>query len=221
MCAGLGEGSARVARDLEPANLQAVLEKASGTPHERLINLLVLRALSQARYSAHRDIHFGLASQCYTHFTSPIRRYPDLLAHRALVAVLTGRAEEIPSADALQPAAEHCSRCERRAVDAERDIARASAVLVMQQHVGRRMSGRVSSVERYGYFVELDDIYTEGFVPIGRLSEYYEFTRERMELTSKLSNKTIRVGDATDVVVTVADLATRTLEFAPAGEPRS
>ncbi len=199
----------------EPADLQTVLTEVVGRPHEALVNLFVLRALTQARYSAHRDQHFGLASKCYTHFTSPIRRYPDLIAHRALAAVLAGRDSELPAAAALESTAEHCSRCERRAMDAERDIVKAATVLIMKAHVGRRMRGTVSGVERFGYFVELDDLYAEGFVPIGRLSEYYEFVRERMELISRVSDKTIRVGDRADVIVSVADLPTRTLEFEP------
>jgi ribonuclease R len=209
-----GDG-ARIA----PAAFQKVVEQASGKPHERLVNLLVLRTMTRARYSAYKEIHFGLASDCYTHFTSPIRRYPDLLAHRALCAVLESRATRLPPAEALEPIAEQSSDRERRAMEAERDVDRAAAILFMQDHIGREFAGSVTGVDRYGFWVELDEAFVEGFVPVARLEEYYDFISERMELQSRTSRHALRIGDRIRVRVVAADLADRRLEFEPVRVP--
>jgi ribonuclease R len=201
-----------------PAAFQAVVQAAQGKPFERVINTMVLRTLTQARYSPRKEIHFGLASPCYTHFTSPIRRYPDLQVHRALLAGLEGRAHRVPSAEALEPVADQCSRRERRAMDAERDVDRVAAILFMQPCIGQTFAGVVTGVVRWGYYVELDEAAVEGFVPLGRLDEYYEYVAERMELHSRTSTRIIRIGDRVQVTVVAADLAERRLEFQPEGE---
>lgn len=199
----------------EPAALQAVVKKAAGKPFERLANLMVLRAMTQARYSAERAIHFGLASQCYTHFTSPIRRYPDIITHRALAATFGNRPEEAEKASSLPELALLCSQGERRATGAERDIRRAAGVMIMVRHVGKTFRGTVTSVERFGFFVELDDFFVEGLVPLARLEEYYDFHRERLELKSRESGRTVKVGQRLTVRVTSAELAERSLELEP------
>jgi ribonuclease R len=204
--------------DLSPKALQKAVERAIGKPYERLVNQLVLRTMKLARYSAFKEIHFGLASDCYAHFTSPIRRYPDLIVHRALCALLEGTAARMPSAERLEPAAEHCSDRERRAMEAERDIDRAAAILYMQDHVGSTFEGTVTGVDRVGFWVELDETFVEGFVPVARLTEYYDFISERMELHSRTSNDAIRIGDRITVRVVAADLADRRLDFEPARE---
>jgi ribonuclease R len=177
--------------------------------------MLVLRSMQQARYSPYKQIHFGLASDCYTHFTSPIRRYPDLLTHRALRASLQRDRKALPPVSALEPIAALASRRERRAMEAERDVARAAGILLMQHHVGEKLDATVVHVDRNGYAVELDDYFVEGFVPVARLSEYYTFVSERVELQSRTSGRSIRLGERTRVRIVSAELAGRRLECAP------
>jgi len=201
---------------LRPADLRTVIDAIRGRPAERVVNILVLRSMQQARYSPYKAIHFGLASDCYTHFTSPIRRYPDLLAHRALRACLSSDRAVLGSAAALEPAAALCSQRERRAMEAEREVARVAGVLIMKPHVGKVFEGTVTGVDRAGYWVELDDFFVEGFVAVGRLPEYYQFVSERVELQSRTSSHAIRLGDRVRVVVVAADVGERRLDFAPA-----
>ncbi|HYC57605.1 MAG TPA: VacB/RNase II family 3'-5' exoribonuclease [Candidatus Binatia bacterium] len=232
--------------EVEPRMFQQLLEQADKTPASLQLNKMVLRTMKQARYSAHKAIHFGLASQCYTHFTSPIRRYPDIVAHRALLAVEKGsgtfsaaRARSapggergrgvdqsgpaatqfdpaLPSHESLPPVATHTSQRERRAMEAERDIASAAGALFMERFLGRRVTGMVSGVDKYGYWVELDVAFVEGFVHIGRLREYFDFVSERMELQSRVSDAVIRIGQKVKVRVTVLDLAARRIDLEPA-----
>ncbi len=199
----------------EPAAFARVLERARGKPFERLVHTMCLRAMKQARYSAYKAQHFGLASPCYTHFTSPIRRYPDLVVHRQLCRLLAGDRSGVGTPAELEPTAVHCSERERRAMDAERDIERAAAVLYAQHHLGESFSGTVTGVDRRGYWVELDDIGIEGFVPAGRLSEYYEFVEERMELHSRTSAAAVHIGMRQRVRIDAADLAERRIDLTP------
>jgi ribonuclease R len=201
---------------LRSADLRVIIDKIRGKPAERVVNILVLRSMQQARYSAYKAIHFGLASDCYTHFTSPIRRYPDLLAHRALRACISSDHVMLGSAAALEPAAVLSSQRERRAMEAEREVARIAGILLMKPHVGETFDGTVTGVDRVGYWVELDEFFVEGFVPIGRLPEYYQFVSERVELQSRTSSRAIRLGDRARVVVVAAEIGERRLDFAPA-----
>ncbi|MFN2425778.1 MAG: ribonuclease R family protein [Candidatus Binatia bacterium] len=257
-----------------PMVFQKLLFDAEGRPEARQVNNMVLRTMTRARYSADKEIHFGLASRCYTHFTSPIRRYPDIVAHRALLALIktpgqvriggdrdrqnqgqtpfsdarekqgqtpfsaddpasqaqlaaTGAsAERKPAADfgrevllsreALRPVAGHTSSRERRAMDAERDVAAAAGVLYMARHVGRRLDGIVSGVDRWGFWVELDVAFVEGFVHVGKLREYFDYVVERMELQSRVSSAVIHIGQRIKVRVVSVDLAARRIELEPA-----
>lgn len=208
----------RLERDgarLTPRVLADVVDSARGSTEERVVNMMVLRSMKQARYSPGREIHFGLASGAYAHFTSPIRRYPDLVVHRALCAIIDASETHThpPGAGALVPVGDHCSERERRAMDAERDIDRAASILLMQGRVGETFDGEVTAVERYGFRVELTSIFVEGFVPVSRLDEYYDFVSERMELQSRTSSDAIRIGDRMQVRVDAADLPERRLEF--------
>ncbi len=208
----------RLQRDgalLRPAVLQEIVDRVAGGERERVVHTMCLRAMQQARYSAHKDIHFGLASPCYTHFTSPIRRYPDLVVHRQLCRLIAGEAPFGGAAGTLQSVAKLASERERRAMEAERDIDRAAAVLFVQHHLGERFAGTVTGVDRRGYWVALDDILVEGFVPVGRLSEYYEYVAERMELQSRSSNRVIRIGMRQQIRVESAELADRRIDLTP------
>jgi len=198
-----------------PAAFQRVIEQARGRPFERLVHTMCLRTMKQACYSAYKAQHFGLASSCYTHFTSPIRRYPDLIVHRRLCRLIAGNLGDSVTQSQLEPTAKHCSQRERRAMEAERDIERAAAVLYARRHLGQSFDGTVTGVDRRGYWVELDDLGIEGFVPIGRLSEYYEFVEERMELHSRTSRAVIHIGMRQRVRLDAADLAERRIDLAP------
>lgn len=204
---------------LRSRDLRTIIDKIRGKPAERVVNILVLRSMQQARYSAYKAIHFGLASDCYTHFTSPIRRYPDLLAHRALRACISSDHVMLGSAAALEPAAALSSQRERRAMEAEREVARIAGILLMKPHVGETFDGTVTGVDRVGYWVELDEFFVEGFVPVGRLPEYYQFVSERVELQSRTSSRAIRLGDRVRVVVVAAEIGERRLDFAPVETP--
>ena len=204
-----------------PSAFQKIVERAANQPYQRLVNTMVLRTMTRARYSAFKEIHFGLASDCYAHFTSPIRRYPDLLVHRALCGLLAGETAHLPPARRLEPMAEQCSDRERRGMEAERDVDRAAAVLYMQDHVGSTFHGTVTGVDRWGFWVELEEVFVEGFVPVARLAEYVDFVPERMELHSRTSSLVIRIGEPMRVRVVAADLSQRRLEFEPARPPRS
>lgn len=204
-----------------PMVFQKLLADAAGRKEARQVNMMVLRTMTRARYSADKEIHFGLASRCYTHFTSPIRRYPDLVTHRALLALVdrdAGRSAgpALPTKEALRAVAEHTSGRERRAMEAERDVASAAAVLYMARHVGRRLQGTVSGVDRWGYWVELDVAFVEGFVHIGKLREYFDWVPERMELQSRVSPALIHIGQRVKVRVASVDLASRRIELEPA-----
>ena len=226
----------RLERDgglVTPRMFQKLLAGAEGRPEARQINNMVLRTMTRARYAAEKEIHFGLASRCYTHFTSPIRRYPDIVAHRALLAVEESRAsrepedaaslarkrsirDTLPSLEALAPAGEHTSARERRAMDAERDVVQAAGVLYMARHVGERLDGTVSGVDRWGFWVELDVAFVEGFVHIGKLREYFDYVAERMELQSRVSDAVIHIGQRIKVRVASIDLPARRIELEPA-----
>ncbi len=200
---------------ITPLILKEPLAAAAGQPFERQVNLMILRSMTQARYSAEKEIHFGLASESYCHFTSPIRRYPDLVVHRALLAELGLETGLLPRGAALADAAEHCSARERRAMDAERDAIRAAAAILLLGRVGETFEGTVASVERWGYTVELDEIFVEGFVHIGRHHEYLDFIAERMELVSRTSSFSVRIGDRIRVRLESVDLTSRSIELSP------
>ncbi len=201
-----------------PMVFQKLLEDAAGRPETRQVNNMVLRTMTRARYSADKEIHFGLASRCYTHFTSPIRRYPDIVAHRALLGLIGANEprQVLPTKEMLRPAATHTSDRERRAMDAERDVTQAAGVLYMARHVGRRLEGTVSGVDRWGYWVELDVAFVEGFVHIGKLREYFDYVPERMELQSRVSSAVVHIGQRVRVRVASVDLAARRIELEPA-----
>jgi ribonuclease R len=130
------------------------------------VNIMVLRTMTQARYSAFKEIHFGLASDCYTHFTSPIRRYPDLIVHRALCALLEGNAGKLqaPSVSSRWPSKARLAS--GAAMEAERDVARAGGPCwFMQEHVGSTFHGTVTGVDRYGFWVELDEAFRRRICP--------------------------------------------------------
>ena len=191
----------RAAKAGTPVWLPHVLEAAAGTDQAFIVNRLALRSMMQARYSPEEDGHFGLASACYCHFTSPIRRYADLVNHRALRYVLgldTGGA--IPAGHKLLEVAEQCNGRERAAADAEWEINRRMGCLLLQGRTGEYFGGVISGVMNFGFFVELDGMPVEGMVRVETLGrDYYVFDEDRQELRGEHSGETFRLGQRVTV----------------------
>ena len=193
--------------------LQSILQGARGTDYEFFINRILLRSMKQARYSAVNKGHFGLASDCYLHFTSPIRRYPDLLCHRSLRIVLSGTTH--PQEDYEQMAV-HLSERERVAMEAERELEDRIRILFMKNKLGKIYHGIISHINAYGFFVELNEIFVEGLVLLADLSgDYYHFEEEKFRLIGRRTRKIYRIGDKITIRVIVADVETKKLLFIP------
>lgn len=207
----------RVVEEMEPRALQQVLQKIAGRPEERVISTIMLRSLKQARYEAENLGHFGLAARFYTHFTSPIRRYPDLIIHRIIHETMAGgisskRRQKL--AAALPEIAAHCSQQERTAAEAERETVDLKKAEYMAQFIGERFPGIVSSVTAFGMFVELENG-VEGLVHVSTMDDdYYQFDENTYALIGERTKKTYRIGDAVEVVVLKANIVERTVDFA-------
>jgi len=220
---GFGYEFPMVEERVNPADLQRLLAKASGRPEERMINYALLRCMKQARYAAENLHHFGLASRCYCHFTSPIRRYPDLVVHRILRATLaldenksSKRAEKQLSivTQNLGAIGEHTSKRERVAMEAERDIIELKKVQFMQQHLGGEFDGFITGVTGFGFFVELDELFVEGLVHISTLEDdIYTFVENKHSLIGRTRKRVLRIGDKARVKVAAVNQATRRIEF--------
>lgn len=188
-----------------------------GAREERhIIETVMLRSLKQARYSEKNEGHFGLAYQAYTHFTSPIRRYPDLLIHRALTHVI----DQLESDqfyymnDDMSKYAKHCSESERRADEATREVVSWLKCEFMQDKLGQVFSGTVSSVTNFGIFVELKDIYVEGLIHVTSLrNDYYSYDGKNHQLVGQRSGQTYQLGDKLDVLVARVNLDDRKIDF--------
>ena len=199
-----------------PRTFQRLIAFAAGRPERLLINSLLLRALQRARYVDYLDSHFGLASEAYCHFTSPIRRYPDLIVHRLLKAQLAGTLEQMPTAsmvDELEWLADHSSQMEREAEAAERESVRVKLTELMAQHIGEVFKGIVSGVTSHGAYVELANT-AEGMVHVSRMTDdYYEFDAERFWLRGQRHGRTWRLGQQVSVRIVDAAVSDRRIEM--------
>ena len=174
---------------------QALIARIAGKPEERILSYLMLRSLKQARYSADNLGHFALASPCYTHFTSPIRRYPDLVIHRLLKALLRG-APPSAAATPLATVAEECSFTERRAADAERELMEWKKARFLEDRLGDEFPGIVVSVTKWGLYVELLDLFIEGQVPIETLAgDRYTYRDSQRAIVGEKRKKKFTVGE--------------------------
>ena len=202
---GFGCSLAAPLDQLKPRHFQRLLEKIHGKPEEKPIAFLMLRTMQKARYAPENLGHFGLASPSYTHFTSPIRRYPDLVVHRALRAArkghLTAEARESLTED-LPEIARHTSEMERRADEAERELVQWKKVKFMADKVGDEFEGYVTGVAAFGLFIELIEHYVEGLVHVSTMADdYYRFEAEAHALRGENTKKTYRLGDKVQVQV--------------------
>jgi ribonuclease R len=203
---------------LQPRIFQRFLERVRGKPEEKSVNYLLLRSMRQARYSETKPGHFALAADHYLHFTSPIRRYPDLVVHRILKEILQhgGMPEKrIPRWQKKLPAiAEHSSQRERVAMEAEREIVDRKKVQFMRDKLGQEFNGYISGVVPFGFFVELEDFFIEGLVHLTRLPEdHYEFLEKKHTLVGRRQNRLFRLGDRVRVRVEAASLERRQVDF--------
>lgn len=201
---------------ITPGEVQSILTALEGQPLEPMISRLLLRSMQQARYSTADEGHFGLAARHYCHFTSPIRRYPDLQIHRIIKDVIRGRMNpqrEAAYRESLDQVAESCSRLERRAEEAERETVKLKKVEYMKAHVGEEFDGVISGVTGWGIYVELPNT-VEGLVSVNSMwDDYYIYDENAFCLTGESTGKTYRLGQKVTVVVEDADPATRTVDF--------
>jgi ribonuclease R len=211
----------RVPADLEgikPQDFQLILRQIAGKPEEKLISYLLLRTMKLARYHEENLGHFGLATDMYAHFTSPIRRYPDLVVHRALRAMRQRKHADALRAELPAPLAEmglHLSDMERRASDAERELIEWKKVRFMADKLGETFKGYVTGVQSFGLFVELDEVYVQGLVHVSSMSDdYYQFSEKAHTMKGDRTGKAYRLGDRVEVQVAKVDLELRKIDFA-------
>ncbi len=194
-----------------PKHYAQLADKIADRPDRELIQTMLLRSMQQAVYEARNEGHFGLAYEHYAHFTSPIRRYPDLMVHRAIKAVLEGGAYAPQS---WNEAGVHTSACERRADEASRDVENWLKTYYMRDKVGEVFGGRISGMANFGLFVTLDDIYIEGLVHISDLGEdYFNYRPEVMRIEGERSGIRFEMGDRVVVKVARADLDTSKIDL--------
>jgi ribonuclease R len=194
----------------------ALLLKLKGRPDVQLLQTVLLRSLKQAQYSPENLGHFGLAYEAYTHFTSPIRRYPDLLVHRAIKAVIAGQQYKPGNWKELGA---HCSQTERRADEATRDVMNWLKCYFMQDRVNEEYDGTISAVTSFGIFVALDDVFVEGLVHVSELgSDYFKFDATKHLMLGERTGRRYRLGDRVRVRVVRVDMDSARIEFNLAGE---
>ncbi len=196
--------------------LQRLLQSVEGKPEEYLINDIMLRSMAKAIYSEKNIGHYGLAFKYYTQFTSPIRRYPDLVVHRLLHAYESGR--ELPELRGLKKTlADICrlsSEAERRAVEAERESVKVKQVQFMKDHVGDEYEGTVAGVTSFGMFVEVDSLLVEGLVHVREMDDYYTFIQGQFQLKGRRSGKVYQLGDRVKVKVLRVNMERHEIDFA-------
>lgn len=202
--------------DLKPTCIQRILRQLEDKPEFKILSSLMLRCMQKAVYSPENLGHYGLASSCYTHFTSPIRRYPDTTVHRLLHTYLFDQKIDMQTIrkweEKLVYVAEHSSERERASVDCEREVDDMKMAEYMEHHIGEEFEGTISSVTSFGMFVELDNL-IEGLVPIKDMKDFFHFDEERMTLTGERSHVKYSIGERVIVKVVRASKDERTIDF--------
>ena len=214
-----------------PAEYQAIAQSTKDRPDAQQIHSMLLRSMQQAIYTPANSGHFGLAYEAYTHFTSPIRRYPDLLVHRVIKALITEgknryvlqmeldlpkgkKSKALEEKAAWESAGDHCSACERRADEASRDVEAWLKCRYMREHLGEEFAGTVSAVTTFGLFVQLDSLYVEGLIHVTELGgEYFRFDELRQELRGERTGIRYSTGSRVRVQVSRVDLDGRKIDF--------
>jgi ribonuclease R len=203
---------------LRPRHIQKAIASVKGTPVEALVNTVVLRTMKQARYSEANIGHFGLAAETYTHFTSPIRRYPDLIVHRIVKNAVRGRYKDEQAVEKLEgmlpEAAVHCSERERAAMEAERDVVAMLKVRFMADKLGEVYEGTITGVTAFGLFVQLKDLFVEGLVHVSTLAgDFYQYIENRHCLRGERRKRVFRLGDGVRVRVDRVDPDRKRIDF--------
>lgn len=204
--------------EIHPKEIQKLIAKVAGTPEEAMISRLALRSMKQAKYTTECTGHFGLACQFYCHFTSPIRRYPDLQIHRIIKEQFRGRLKEnrVEHYRAILPkVAKECSSLERRADEAERETEKLKKVEYMENHIGETYEGIISGVTSWGLYVELPNT-VEGMIPVGKLTgDFFCYDENAYEMTGQHTGKSYKLGQKIKIQVERADRFDRTIDFVP------
>ncbi|MCB1616006.1 MAG: ribonuclease R [Pseudomonadales bacterium] len=200
-----------------PYDYQKLARQIEGRPDHHVIQTMILRSMNQAVYQPENVGHFGLHYPSYTHFTSPIRRYPDLLVHRAIKYLLRKNNQESSlypyDLPAMVAEGEHCSMTERRADEASRDVEAWLKCEFLLDHVGESYQGVITAVTSFGLFVELNDIYIEGLVHISTLGEFFNYDQQKQRLIGDHSRTTYHLGDSVSVVITRVNIDERKIDF--------
>jgi ribonuclease R len=214
--ANFGYGIKTDKEEVHPKEIQKLLTKLEGTSEEALISRLTLRSMKQAKYSTICSGHFGLAFKYYCHYTSPIRRYPDLQIHRIIKENLRGNLTEkrIRHYESILPGvAEQTSKCERRADEAERDTDKLKMVEYMSDHIGEDFTGVISSITNWGMYVELPNT-VEGLIHVNNMTDdYYYYDEEKYKMIGQESKKEFKLGQKIDVTVLGTDKERMTIDF--------
>jgi ribonuclease R len=217
LVASLGYSMPANLETVGPEHFQLVLRQIAGKPEEKLVSYLLLRTMKLARYHEENLGHFGLATAMYAHFTSPIRRYPDLVVHRALRALRRAKDKEREAwlGQRLPEMGLHLSEMERRASEAERELVEWKKVRYMAGRLGEVFAGYVTGVQAFGLFVELDEVYVQGLVHVSSMSDdYYRFDEKAHRLRGENTRKAYRLGDRVFVQLVRVDLERRQVDFA-------
>ena len=204
----------KLPREKDPKSLQTLLKEARNTDLEFLVNRLLLRSMMQARYSPINEGHFGLASTSYCHFTSPIRRYADLVVHRALKKVLSAQIPARQKPKKLKKLGESLSVLERKAMEAEREILKRATILSLRTRIGESFTGVISGLTDFGFWVELEDVLADGLVRLSSLTDdYYTFWPEQQKIIGRRTGKTFSLGQKIEVILQNASLDRLELEL--------
>ncbi len=204
----------------DPRALRQFLDEVRATPLAPMVQLMLLRSLKQARYAGENLGHYGLATEWYTHFTSPIRRYPDLQVHRLLLAKMAGKKPPFSTEpDDLEAVAQHLNKRERVGIEAEREMLARMQVRCLAHRVGETFTGRITGVNAFGFFVSLDEIYAEGLVRLVDLpNDYFKYDEARQRLLGRRTRKSFALGDPVTVKVAHVDIRRRHVNLVLAEE---
>ncbi len=202
-------------KELHPKDFQEILKEVSGKDDESLVNMLMLRTMRKAKYANYRDIHFGLATKYYTHFTAPIRRYPDLIVHRLVKDFVDNKFENISQSSLekqLAKNAEHLSITERNSEECERDVEDLYKCKYMKKYIGEKFQGIISSITDFGIFIELENT-VEGCFMYKFSDDHFEYIEQKLSCVNRDNNKRYKIGQKVLIEVKNVDLEKRNIDF--------